>query len=80
MVGIEDIFEVSGNKMINDIQKSMIRRKDSPCVAENKCISIDVHEMTEHLLRFLKEYNEWLLYQQRLQAAVFQNFICYYQY
>lgn len=80
MVSIKDILEVSVNKMINDIQKSMIRRNYSPCVAENMCISIDVHEKTEHYLRFLKEYNEWLLNQQRLLAAVFQKSVCYYQY
>lgn len=44
MVIIKDIIEVSCNKMINDIQKSLIRRYCSPCVAENMCICIDVHE------------------------------------
>lgn len=80
MVTLKDIYEVSCYNMINDIQQSMIRRYYSPCVAEDMCISIDVHEKVDHFSRFLKEYNEWLLNQQWLQAAVFQNSISCYQY
>ena len=34
MITIKDLFELTGDKMINDIQKSFIRRKYAPDVAE----------------------------------------------
>ena len=60
MVTIKDLFEVTGNKMANDIQKSFIRRFYAPYVAENMCASIDAHEKAEHFQRLLNEYNEWM--------------------
>lgn len=77
MVTIKDLFEVSSNKMINDIIKSAVRNNFQPSVAEEMCAAFDGHERVEHFLRFLKEYNEWLLNQQRLQVAVLQYHIIY---
>lgn len=67
MVTLKDLFEVSCDKMIDDIIKSAVRVNFQPSVAEGMCASVDGHERVEHFLRFLREYNEWLLNQQRLQ-------------
>ena len=78
MITIKDLFELTGDKMINDIQKSFIRRKYAPDVAERMCVCIDRQEKAEHSLRFLNEYNEWLLNMQRqqqyIQQFLLQNF------
>ena len=75
MVTLKDLFEVTGNKMINDILKSTVRNNFQPSVAEGMCATIDGNERNEHFLRFLKKYNEWQLNQQLLQAPVLQYII-----
>ena len=67
MITIKDLFELTGDKMINDIQKSFIRRNCAPDVAESMCVCIDRHEKAEHFLRFLNEHKEWLVNQHRQQ-------------
>ena len=66
MMTLKDLFEFTGNKMINDILKSTVRNSFQPSVAEGMCAAIDVNERTEHFMRFLKKYNEWQLNEQRL--------------
>ncbi len=73
MVTVNDLFEISGNKMMNDIQKSFIRRIYSPDIAESLCASIDVHEKADGLKRFVREYDEWYVNQLRWQATLLQN-------
>lgn len=77
MNNIKDLFEVVGKRMVNDIQKSMIRQNYSPNVAESMCASIDAYEKVEHLNRLLAEYNEWIMNRLRIQAALLQNLVCY---
>ena len=36
------------------------------------CAAIDGQEKMEHFIRFLKEYNEWMVQQQMQQAAVME--------
>ncbi len=80
MITIKDLFEISGNKMMNDIQKSFIRRTCTPDVAEEKCAIIDVHEKVDHFQRFVREYSEWLLNLQRIPTYVLQNLVYCHQY
>lgn len=80
MITIKDLFELTGDKMINDIQKSFIRRKYAPDVAERMCVYIDRQEKAEHSLRFLNEYNEWYVNQLRNQVTLLQCFLCCYRF
>lgn len=72
-------MEGCDNSEVNDIQKSFIRRKYSPDVADI-CVSIDVHEKVEHFQRFVREYSEWLLNHQGIKMKVLHNLVCYRQY
>ena len=70
MITIQDLYDIVGNKISNEMQKAIIRNNMPPQIAEKMCKAIDRHETTDHFQRFLKEYNEWLLNQQRQREAV----------
>ena len=48
-------------KMLNDINKGIIRRVNSLQIAAQKCNAIDAWEKMEHLMRFANEMKEWEL-------------------
>lgn len=72
MITIQDLYNIFGNKISNEMQKSLIRNNFPPQIAERMCDAIDGQEKAEHFQRLLQEYNEWLMNQQRLQAEVIE--------
>ena len=74
MITIQDLYNIVGNKIANEVQKALIRNNFPPQIAEQMCNAIDGQERAEHFHRLLKEYNEWMQNQQRQQEAV-QRFL-----
>ena len=70
MVTVQDLYNIVGNKISNEMQKTIIRNSFPPQIAEQMCNAIDGQERAEHFQRLLREYNEWLQNQQRQQEAV----------
>ena len=79
MITIQDLYNIVGNKISNELQKSIIRNNFPPQIAERMCAAIDGQERIEHFQRLLKEYNEWMVMQQRQQEAVLQFLREYYK-
>ena len=70
MITIKYLYDIAENKIKNEAQKAIIRSSFPPHVADRMCAAIDGQERAEHFHRLLKEYNEWLLNQQRRQVAM----------
>lgn len=70
MITIQDLYNILGNKISNEMQKSIIRNNCPPKIAERMCAVIDGQEKAEHFQRLLQEYNEWLISLQRPQTAI----------
>lgn len=66
MITIQDLYNIVGNKIANEAQKAIIRNNFPPQIAEQMCNAIDGQERAEHFQRLLKEYNEWIVEQQRV--------------
>lgn len=79
MITIQDLYNIVGNKISNELQKSIIRNNFPPQIAERMCSAIDGQERIEHFQRLLKEYNEWMVMQQRQQETVLQFLREYYK-
>lgn len=74
MITIQDLYNIFGNMISNEMQKSIIRNNCPPQITEKMCVAIDGQEKSEHFQRLLLEYNGWLINQQRQQEAV-QRFL-----
>lgn len=74
MITIQDLYNIVGNKIGNETGKAIIRNSFPPQIAEEMCRAIDGQERAEHFLRLLREYNEWMMNQQRQQEMV-QRFL-----
>lgn len=59
MIREKDFVELAVKKMLNDINKGVIRRFYPPQIAAQKCNAIDEQEKLEHFMRFVNEMNEW---------------------
>ena len=70
MITIQDLYNIVGNKISSEAQKAIIRNNFPQHIAEQMCNAIDGQERVEHFQRLLQEYNEWLISQQRQQAAI----------
>ena len=70
MITIQDLYNIVGNKIANEAKKALIRNNFPPQFAEQMCNAIDGQARAEHFQRLLKEYNEWMMQQQRQQEAV----------
>ena len=70
MITTQDLFNIVGNKISNELGKSIIRNSFPPQIAEQMCNAIDSNEAAEHFSRLLREWNEWLESQQRQQHAI----------
>ena len=70
MITIQDLYSILGNKISNEMQKTLIRNNFPLQIAERMCDAIDDQEKVEQFQRLLREYNEWLINQQRQQAIV----------
>ena len=78
MITIQDLYNIVGNKISNETQKTIIRNNFPAQIAERMCAAIDEQEKMEHFMRLLNEYNGWMLQQQRQQEAVI-NFLRQYR-
>ena len=65
MITIQDLYNVVVDKIANEAQKALIRNNFPPQIAEQMCDAIDGQEKAEHFQRLLKEYDEWIVEQQR---------------
>ncbi len=74
MITLQDLYNIVGNKIANEAQKTLIRNNFPPQIADQMCNAIDGQERAEHFQRLLREYNEWMQNQQRQQEAV-QRFL-----
>lgn len=74
MITIQDLYNILGNRISNEMQKALIRNNFPAQIAERMCDAIDGQEKAEHFQRLLQEYNEWLMNQQRQREAV-QKFL-----
>ena len=72
MITIQDLYNIVGNKISNEMQKTIIRNNFPPQIAEGMCSAIDRQENAEHFMRLLSEYNKWMVQQQRQQEAVIE--------
>lgn len=72
MITLKDLNDIAENKIKNEAQKAIIRSSFPPHIADRMCAAIDGQEKMEHFIRFLNEYNEWMVEQQRQQAAVIE--------
>lgn len=79
MITTKDLLDIVGNKMANEASKAIIRNNMPPHIAEQMCNAIDRHEASEHFQRFLLEYNEWMMNQQKQYEAVQQFLREYYK-
>ena len=70
MITLKDLNDIAENKIKNEVQKAIIRSSFPPHIADSMCTAIDGQEKMEHFIRFLNEYNEWVVQQQMQQAAV----------
>ena len=70
MITIQDLYNIVGNKIDNEAQKALIRNNFPPQIAKQMCDAIDGQEKAEHFQRLLREYNEWMQNQQRLQEMI----------
>ena len=77
MITIQDLYNILGNRISNEMQKALIRNNFPAQIAERMCDAIDGQEKAEHFQRLLQEYNEWLMNQQRQREAV-QKFLMEY--
>ena len=79
MITVQDLYNIVRNKISNEMQKSVIRNSFLPQIAERMCDAIDMQEKADHFQKLLREYNEWMVEQQRQQAAILQFLEQYYR-
>lgn len=79
MITIKDLYDIMGNKITKESQKAIIRENFPREIAEKMCDAIDSQEKAEHFQRFLIEWNEWMLIQQRQQQFISQFLQRYYK-
>lgn len=72
MLTIKDFQDIIEGKITCEAQKAIIRNNVPPQIAEKMCEAIDKNETAKHFERFLKEWNEWILNQQRQQIYIQQ--------
>lgn len=70
MITTQDLFNIVGNKISNEMGKSIIRNSFPPQIAKQMCNAIDSNEKAE-LLQKLTEWQEF----QNKQQQVIQSFL-----
>lgn len=74
MITEKDFQDIVGKKISNEIMKNMIRANMPLQIANQLCDAIDRQENAEHMVRLLKEWNEWLEHQRKQQEQL-QRFL-----
>ena len=64
MITVKDLNDIAENRIRNEAQKEIIRSSFPPHIADRMCAAIDGQEKMENFIRFLNEYNEWMVEQQ----------------
>lgn len=67
----QDFLNIIGNKISNEMQKTIIRNNFQPQLADQLCKVIDSHEAADLFQRMM---NEWIEYQKR-QQHILQTFM-----
>ncbi len=70
MITIQDLCNIMGNKITNEMGKSIIRKNCPPYIADQICNAIDCDEKAELLQRI----SDWQEAQNRQQQAL-QSFL-----
>ena len=70
MITTQDLFNIVGNKISNEMGKSIIRNSFPPQIDEQMCNAIDCNEKAE----LLQKLSEWQESQKRQQQAI-QSFL-----
>lgn len=73
MITVQDLFNIVGNKISNEMQKSIIRNNFPSQIAEQMCNAIDCNEKAD----LIHKLDEWQKAQQNQQQAV-QSFLLQY--
>ena len=79
MLTTKDLYDILENKIANEAQKTLIRNNFPAEMADRICNAIDGQEKAEHFRRFLMEWNEWLVNQQRQQQYLQQFLQSYFK-
>ena len=79
MITTKNLYNLIENKISNEAQKSLIKNNFPPQIADRMCNAIDCQEKAELFIRFLTEWNEWLVNQQRQQQYIQQFIQQYYK-
>lgn len=66
MITLKDLNDIAENRIKNEVQKAIIRSSFLPHIADRMCAAIDGQEKMEHFIRFLNDYNEWMVQQQKV--------------
>lgn len=74
MITVQDLFNIIGGKISNEMGKSIIMNNFPPHIADQMCNAIDAHESADHFQRLMQE---WIELQQR-QLQVVQSFLSQY--
>lgn len=74
MITIQDLYNIVGNKISNEMGKTIIRNNFSPHIADQMCNVIGAHELADHFQRLMQEWIE----QQQRQQQVLQSFLSQY--
>lgn len=70
MITIQDLFDIMGNKITNEMGKSIIKNNCPPNIADQICNAIDCNEK-EDIIRRINEWQE----QQNQQQQTIQSFL-----
>jgi hypothetical protein len=70
MITVQDLFNIIGGKISNEMGKSIIRNSFPPQIAEQMCNAIDCNEKAE----LLQKLDEWQESQNKQQQAI-QSFL-----
>jgi hypothetical protein len=70
MITVQDLFNIIGGKISNEMGKTIIRNSFPPQIAEQMCNAIDCNEKAE----LLQKLREWQESQNKQQQAI-QSFL-----
>ncbi len=70
MITVQDLFNIIGGKISNEMGKSIIRNSFPPQIAEQMCNAIDCNEKAE----LLQKLDEWQESQNKQQQTI-QSFL-----
>ena len=71
MITKQDLYNIVGKKISNEMSKTIIRNNMPPKIAEQICKAIDANEKAEHFQRLIRELMEY----QQAQQMIFQSFL-----